>query len=256
MPGVRLSPDYFSGSGKLWDKKKGLSFVMSALARELALTAGRSVNADAMTDNSTGTAASSYAAIVVAPAKFDASSAGGAQLSGFNTSIGKVRNAIAVLAAATDGLASRIGLPAMTTSEGTIATPGTVPALDKTVTSASGTSAISHASYVATAKATLRSLAQLVRRMNGLAVATGQAKRAANLQIILGALPTTTIALAVIPAGSAAAASPNSISVSKADADAFLLAVANVVATLTAHFNAMNTAIKAATPKAPVLVVE
>jgi hypothetical protein len=121
----------------------------------------------------------------------------------------------------------------MTFASGTVATPGTIPAQDKAVGGTSGTGAAGFTSGKAALDISRENLRRVVWHANECLAALG-----------FDTVPSSvtgpgapTVALADVPTVVAAAAAPNSMAVSKADADAFLLATANGMATLAAKWN-------------------
>lgn len=241
MTAIKLAGDSFSGSGKIWDKEKGLARTLRALAVDNARRVSRDANISAFTDNSTGTAGDGFVDIPSSFDTFNASSAGGVPVSGFNTALGKVRDAQLVIANQLNLYRTKLGLPVLTVAGGTEVTPGTIPALDKTLSNASGTSAASHASFAAAVKVVKANQVKLTRAFAELETAVGLDTTPSGLRTsgISG------VTLPAIPAVTAAAASPNTISVANGDGIAVLVYVANNVATLAAKFATFNTSAKA-----------
>lgn len=175
----------------------------------------------------------------------------------FDTAAGKADNAMAVLAEQINGVFTALGIPVMTYS-GTVATPGTVPAMDKTLAAlspASGSLALDFTTGRACMSVLRNNMATLIRAMNMIMAATGNATTAdatggspynartlaaspppytsnpsPEAALVLSALPATT-------AGTGTAAGDTSIS--KAVMDAFLTSLANHVATLASKLNTL-----------------
>ena len=115
----------------------GLIDFITAVAQNNA----RSLLSDvAITDNSTGVAPTDLAPILTQDARVPASGSNLAPRAGFNTAVGKANDAIAVLATFLNtNVLAKLGLTQFSNITGTVATPGTVPALDKALTATDGT---------------------------------------------------------------------------------------------------------------------
>lgn len=241
MAAIIVKKGNFTGAGNLYAAGNPGDATLDNVIRGLAVDNARlKLQVSGIldfTDNSTGTAGASLVNLVDTPALFNASSAGGASLSGLNTAIGKVKNAQKVVANALNLARTALGLVSITASEGTEAAASTIPALDKTVTSTSGTSAVSFLSYVAAAYAMKSNQRKLLRALNEVLVANGSDK---VLAAFLGSV-SDDFTLLAIPAGAAGLASPNSKSVAVADANTFLTDLANNYATMAAKWNAAMT---------------
>jgi hypothetical protein len=129
-------------------------------------------------------------------------------------------------------VALTIGLPASSAASGVQAAADTIAALDKTSTTATGASAASFASTAVALKAAKDNFARLVNGANAIFAAVGASKVSAQ---VLGP-HALDLALIAIPTVTSVAAGPSAVA--KADADAFLTAYANNVATLAAKWNA------------------
>jgi hypothetical protein len=239
MTAVRVRDSHFFGSSKVFGKESdALTAIVRGLAIDNARTKLEVAAITAFTDNSTGTASAEPFSLVDAPVAasgvFDASSAGGVQRSAFNTSVGKINNAHAVLGKQLNLARSRVGLkPVSGLATGTIATAGTLPALDLTATTASGTSAVDHASYVAVC-AVLKSNHRIVER------AAKEVFASVGEPIVTDALTGAFDADYVLDApGTVAAAATGASSVKLIDGTNLLADMANNIASLAAKWNAV-----------------
>lgn len=222
----RINQHYFSGSGRVFDRQIGLAAILRSMAVDNAIIRLAADEPEGLTDNSTGTATLGYAAFPKTFSAFDASAGGGVQNTGFNTALGSVRNAHAVIAANIAGIRAALGLPALTVAEGTVATADTVAAVTKTATAGQGTAAVSFASFRA-------SVAALAANQGVLAKAVAEIRAAVGLDTSMGVLDwggEPNYVLAAIPATAANAAAGDP-SVALADGTAVLTAAANNIAT-------------------------
>ena len=123
---IKIKANEFSGAASVYDGV--LANAVRGLAQDLARL--RINQFSDLTDSSGGTA--SYANGIVAQsgssvAAFTETGTASAPKAGFDTAIGKVANAMAVLARYMNGLNANIGLPLITGSTGgTVATAGTI----------------------------------------------------------------------------------------------------------------------------------
>lgn len=204
--------------------------IMRALAQQMARTACSGIGAT--TDNSTGTALGTTK--LVLPAAFEEIEADGSNLAGKTTTdaaLDKLADAIAVAANRGNAIATILGCTVLTdNTAGTVTTPGTIPALDKTVTGAA--TGVQDTEMNAARTAIHGALYNLVRQANQIAKAVGAAEIRFADQ---GVLSDT---LAAIPVSGGTAAAPG---VSKASVDAALTLWANVVASLAVIYNAART---------------
>lgn len=232
MPAIKVTKKSFAGSARLYGEN-GLGAVIRGLAIDNANLKLQVAQVLDLTDNTTGTASGTTLVDLVVPsAAFDATSAGGAQLTAFNAALVKYENAGKVLTNALNLARTRLGLSLPTAATGTEATASTIPAQDKTVATASGTSAVDYVTGRAAmvkAKANLRALAA---SMNEVLVAIGQAPLTINTK---DAYPQSMNLVAVT---AASASATGASAVSKAAADAFLTGLANNLATMAAKWNA------------------
>ena len=211
-----------------------------------------------ITNSSGGTPAGALVAVPTQLSKVALSGTNLASRTAFNTAIGKVNNAHAVLAAylSANGFTA-IGFPALSGFNGTVATPGTIAALDLTVGagidgSASNSMLRSDFNAVITRQRNIG--ATLTKVYDTLAVSLGVATVPnANLgkadSAYLGYAGTT--AATAVGAGAVA----TSDLTSKAAADAALAAMANNIATLATKINTiLLAAATTATPLALTLI--
>lgn len=186
-----------------------------------------------LTDNSTGTAGTSLADVPIPASAFDASAAGGTQLTALNTSIGKIENAGRVLVNSFNKVRAIVGLPLLTAANGTEAAANTIPAQDTSATAASGTSSVDFESAIAAMKVAAGNVGILAHGLSQIRAAIGEP--AVVSSAYRGHF--TSLALADIP--TVVAATDGSSSVATAAATSFLAAVANNLATLAALWNQM-----------------
>jgi hypothetical protein len=238
MMAIRVKPFHFSGAGKVHGRDAD---ALGAIVRGLAIDHARAKAASAtiadLTDNTTGVAAASVVDLVLPTAAFDASSAGGATRTDFNTAIGKFENAGAVLGDNLNKLRARLGLELVSWASGTIAAAATLPAQDKSVNTTSGATALNYASgrtAMAAAKANLR---KLVRAFNECMVALGFPKVTDALS---GPFGDGYILVAIADADAddqTGTANDGKTAISKTVADTFLDSLADNLATLAAFWN-------------------
>ena len=228
---IRVSPAHFSGTSKVFGRDPDhLAAIVRGLAVDMTQVKIDAADVGSFTDNSTGTAAATLVDLVVPTEPFDATAAGGAQLAGFDTAMGKVENALSVLAQKLNLVRGVLGLGAIG-YDGTVAVAGTIAALDKTITAATGASVVSFATGSDRMASARLGLQRLVFAWNETMTGAGM-PILANLAGSFAPVPL------VIPAITAAEASADGAdAVSKAAADAFFTAAADNVATLAAAFN-------------------
>lgn len=225
MTAIKIERDYFRASSMLFGPK-GLGAVIRAFAVNTAVAAVKADLADTptilvLTDNSTGTAGTALKTVPLPSAPHDATSAGGAQLTGLNAAITASLNAGKVITDRLNAARTKIGLPTIT-SAGTAATAGTIPAQTKTVTAATGTSAADYVSGRAKLLELAANQARLVRALNEVLVAVGAPEIPSN-----AVAPKAVGGNLLAVAAAAAAVTPGTSALSKAAADAALTALAD-----------------------------
>jgi hypothetical protein len=260
---IRIKKDQFSGTSKVFSRDPdGLAAILRGLAIDMARNRLNALNPTVFTDNSTGTAADPYVLVnaPIAPSGvFNALVAGGVQLTAFNSSLGTIANAHAVMAAKMNPVLAIFGLPQITYISGTIASAGTIPAQSTTATTASGAAAVNNASYAAGATimaANHRLIAQAwLAAMNAMGEAIGVVQ---GVDPLISAFETPFVPSAPItsftpsglrsfgpaPQNYILAATPTvtadatgASSVSLADGTAYLAAIANNLATMAKGWN-------------------
>lgn len=216
---------------------------MQALIMALAHNQTRIVvdrlNVTPMVNNSTGTPAASLVAVPTQVQKGAVSGANLASRAAFNTAIGKVNDAVAVLAAYLDPTSETMQLESFTGGNGNVVAAGTVPALDKSVgagVDGSGGNAMLRLEANQALTRARNNVATIVRvynaMANGIGVATLENKTLGNASdnsVIENAVLANTAIAANALAGKDLAL--------KANMDAALLALANNIATITARVN-------------------
>lgn len=230
---IKIGKKYFSGGANVGEVSdtKGLAAVIRGLAIDNARAKLASSQIADFTDNSTGVAAGEVVDLVVPTVAYDATSAGGAQRADFNTIMGVIENATAVVAEHINKLRGRIGLDVMTWAAGTVATSGTIPAMTLSVTTASGTSAVDFAEGAAAMAQAKSNLRKLVRAMNECFVACGITK------IDDGLTEDFDNDYAMEDIATAAAAATGASSIAKTVADTFFDSYGDNIASLAAFWN-------------------
>lgn len=234
---------------------------MEATARNNSRAVLQAATKDTITDSSTGTVVASLPVIATQNAKVTPSGANLASRAGYNAAIVKVNNAIAVLrdmalrnGFTPLGYVSPTGASMLLGGDGTVATQGTVPALDKTVTGVdgSGGDAMLRTEFNASVTRARNNLATILRAYNALATSVGVSTVKSstggnadqNLTLSNNLLANTAVAAGAIATGDFA---------SKAAADAALLALANTIATTADKFK--NSLLSTATLSARVPII-
>jgi len=204
--------------------------VLKGIAVDLARLKIENAGVGDLTDNSTGTAASSFADMVVPSAPFNAVSAGGATRTAWNTAVGKIEDAGKVLSNSFNNARVRIGRELFSAASGTQASADTIPAQDLTVATTSGVTSLDYAEGRAAMIVAKDNISKLANGLNEILRALGAAPYTNNLTgNMIG------YALAAIP--SAAASATGASAISKAAADAFLTAAADNLATIAQAWN-------------------
>lgn len=232
---IKVGSTYFSAGGNVPASVYGDTATLAKALQGVVVELGRlkviEVNPGDFTDNSTGVSAGSIVDLVLPTAAYDATSAGGSPRAALNTAIGKIENAMAVVAENMATTRTALGLTALTYA-GTVATPGTIPALDKTLTATNGTSAVDYVSGTAKLTELKGSMRELVHCFNEVLVAVG----ATPLASALTGDFTLNYAIAAIADADASATGASSIS--DTVADAFLTAAAANIASMATKWNA------------------
>lgn len=235
---------HFSAASKVFTgEADGLSAIIRGLAIDNARQALLVTNIAAITDSSTGTADGATSANdytfadvpIAAYGVFVGTSSGAVQRSAFNTALGVVANAHAVLAERLNRMRGRLGL-SMIVAPGTIATAGTIPAMTLTATTSSGTSAVDYASFLTGAATVKANHRKIVAAFMEVMYATGYAS--AFTVALTGAFGSG-YTLAATPTIAAAATGASSIKLS--NGNDFLAGLANNVATMALAYNALFT---------------
>jgi hypothetical protein len=184
-----------------------------------------------ITDNTTGTAGTSYAALAVPTVAIDATAAGGVQLTALNTSFGKIENAYRVLSNSINNVRGRLGVSLLKATTGTQVTKDTLPALDLSSTGATGATAADFVTSKAVMANIVANLALLDDSFQHVLDCLGNTREVSAFQG-LASLNSNVVALGV-----AIASTTGTGALAKTDADAFLAAVANNLATFAARWN-------------------
>jgi hypothetical protein len=237
---------HFTAGKKLFSADAdGLSAVLRGMAVDNARIRIKLANPLVFTDSTTGTSTGAPYKVVDVPlplTAFNATTAGGAQLAAFLTSIGLVNNAHAVLATGINLVLTPLGLPAISgLATGTVVTPGTVPAMTKTATTANGTAAMDFSAGRATMAVAKQNHQKIIR---GLSVALA-ALGAVPLGVAAAGAYGADAVLLAPPTATAAATGASAVLL--ADATAFFLALANNAATMSAAWDAVLTSVAAGT---------
>lgn len=229
---TKIKKDTFSGSGHVFDGT--LADALRGLAQDHARLKSNQFS-DA-TDNSTGTASYPPVAAALAGkdlAAFTEAGTASAQDAATDTAIGKIKNAHSVLARFMNTFNGAFGLPLIDdNSGGTVATAGTIPAMDLSV-SGVNTSCLN----VVTARVAFEELkknaARLVHFANRICVATGQEKITSSIGT---GFDGQNVLTAITATGAAVDGTADS-TVEAADITAELAAHANIVATIAQQLN-------------------
>lgn len=199
----------------------------------------------AVTDNSTGST-TAYAEVKPQRTRFaHVTGSDLAQKSAFDTAHGVANNGIKVLAGLINSLGAPAGLVEITGGDGTVATPGTIPAMTKTVTGTDGSTAAAQPRANANqAFITLRdNMATLVLALNRVRAGYSLAPLAITGE---GKASSTLVLANKTAAGEAVDNTGDALS--KAHADAQFTAHANAVAWLGAKIAATREAALALVP--------
>lgn len=233
MPAIKVTQEYFSSSAKLYGAD-GLGAVIRGLAIDHARIKVMAADIEDLTDNSGGSdaGATGLVDLDVPTAAFDATSANGADDAEFNTAIGKIENAMAVIAEAANTARAKLGLTAFTYA-GTVAASNTIAALDTSVSAATGANAIDYTEGKAAMETAKKHLRKLVFGLDEVFVALGETK------LTSAVTGDYTSAWALTAIADAASSADGSEAVSKADADDFLADFADNIATIAAKWNAV-----------------
>ncbi len=236
MPAAVIKTTSFAGSSNLYRKDStGLAAQIRGLAVDNARRVMENAGVPDLTDSSGGAANASLAAVAmtIPTAAFDATSAGGAQLTASNAAFVKFENAGRVLTNSINNARARLGLSVMSAASGTQVTANTIPAQDLSVATANGTAAIDYATGIAAMKAIKKNVYRLYRGLNGVLKAMGEPP--VTYTLIKEANFPADVNLTAITAASASATGASSVS--KTVMDAFLVAVAGNLATMASLWN-------------------
>jgi hypothetical protein len=232
MPVVRVRKSSFSGWSKVASRDPDS---LAAILRGVIIHEARSklyaASLTAITDNTTGVAALPLIAAQPIPAMNALSGSNGAQLTAFNTSLGKIRNVTAVWVAALNAVATYLNVERLTYSEGTVATPYTAPALDTSASTASIATAVDYSSTYSAMQIVAQNIDVISTKLTELLNALGQTR----LVDRLGVSARSFSVLQLVPVPVNAATSLKSMLAT--DVTAWLAAVANNFATMAAAWN-------------------
>jgi len=233
MSAIKVKITQFTGLANVYSRNPyGLAAIVRGVAIDNARLKVEVAGVHDFTDNSSGVAAAGIVGLPIPVAAIDATAAGGADTTALNASLVKLQNAGLVITNTINEASVLLGLPANVSANGVQAAADTIPALDKASTAQNGANAVSFASAVAAFKVAAGNLNSLIYGANAVLVAVGAP--ALNTAGPFGTPESLT--LAAIPAAVAVTAEPSALA--KGDADAFLAAYANNVATLAAAWKA------------------
>lgn len=233
MAVTKVGKRHFSGLGRVATAEAhSLGDVIRKLAQDLARTKLQNTALTDFTDSSTGVAAGTFVDAVIPTAAFDATSAGGALRTDFNTAQTALLNAQAVVGDWINRVRRLIGLPLLSWATGTITTPGTIPALTLTTTTTSGATSLDFASGVTAMKLMHKNNRILVDAWREFQMATGSIVFASTLL-----KQSDVYGQAIVDTPAAAASATGASAISKAVADAFLTALAANIATIANDYN-------------------
>jgi hypothetical protein len=233
MAATKITKQMFSGEGKIFDGT--LEKIIRGIAADLALSKIEQALITDFTDNSTGTAATSFVDLVIPTAAFDATSANGASRANWNTAVTKILNGTGVIAKQMNLARVRIGLPLLSWVTATIASAGTIPAQDlNTSTAVSGASALDFTDGAAKMLLLKKNMRVLVIGFQELLKALGYTTLA---NTFAGSFSPGHPGYALVDVPAAAASATGASAISKTVADAFLQASANNMASLARAWN-------------------
>jgi hypothetical protein len=230
---MKIGKNHFSGASNMYGTgNRSLNTVIRGIAIDLARTRVEAMTGSSLqfTDNSTGTGFA-IANLVLPVNPVDAVGGNAAQLAALNTALGKTENGMRVIGTVVNLVRGRIGLNQFTFGAGTVATAGTVPAQDKTVAAATGTSAAQHASGRAALVVARENMRKLVYYINEVLIALGSDPL---INPLTGQVPN--LALADIPTVVASAAT-GLVALDRAITNAFLTALADNMKAITTQWN-------------------
>lgn len=227
----KIKTGTYSGAGKVHDQTDGLADTVRKLAQDMART--RTNLFTDMTNSSGGTSDSPDAATTEAQAgksvaAFTETGTASAPKAGFDTATGKIGDALAVLAEYMNRINASLGIDLIVdNSGGTVATQGTIAALDLTLTAVS-----SNTLDVVTGRTVLETIKENVARAAGfanrIAVAVGNSKITITG---LGGYDGSNTFEAVVDTGAAVDGTADS-TIADAVIDTELTAIANNIATV------------------------
>lgn len=146
--------------------------LLRGMAIDNARTKFSALDITKQTDNTTGTAATSIAAVVNPVVHITTGSATAAPKAGFDTAIGKLANCAGSYANMLNYYLAELGLPVVTVPS-TITITAALPALDKTLSGVTTTGGLSPATGLAQIAVAKNNLATLIKATNDLRVALG-----------------------------------------------------------------------------------
>jgi hypothetical protein len=232
---VKVPITHFSGLSHVFTRgKDSLAAVLRALLIQNAQTKIWGASLSSFTDNSGGT--QSFPTVANAPAlpvNTVTASLGESQ-SSFTTSLGKIKNATAVVVSTLNNTRKLLGLPLLNYAEGTVASANTIPAQDLTGTGAAVGSTVDWATAQGAANVVEQNLIKLVMGLNEILVAIGEPKVKSSLQAGDGAT-WPFVNLVTLPSVGTSAAGASSVLVT--DTTNWLAAVANAFATIAYVYN-------------------
>jgi hypothetical protein len=238
MAAIRVTRNYFAGLRNLSNGTGNgtIGDIIRKMAQDNARTRAQSSSLTAFVDNSTGSNAGLTFVDAPLPTSFNAVASGGSLLTSFNTNLSGYQDAFAVIATKLNTARASLGLTALTFTAGTVATPGMIPAVGQTVTTANGATAVDFATGIAAMRVAKNNLRALVEATIEFQLAVGATPVAD--QLALGTY-IKTVAIATIPAAIASTDGTNSVA--KASADLFFTAMANDVAKIAQQWSAAAT---------------
>lgn len=233
---IYVKKTHFSGLSKVYDADgDGLGPVVHGMLQ----TIGRLVAANVtdLTDSSSGTSNGNTVAAIPSLAAYTTAGTDLSPKAGWDTAMGKVRNAIATLAAQVNTIHAKLPVGALTDNSGGTSGAGTVAALDKTLTAVDGTdnTGLAYASAQAQVVAFRNAISELIVAVNKVAVATGKTA----LTDSTGGTPAYTATIPALTATSGSGVTGAAANgVADTVGDATLTAFAHAIATIAAKLNA------------------
>ncbi len=233
----RVSRRKFSGLSFIHDAADGgLASLVEGLAQDHAQLKLQQSGVADLVDNSGGVVAVNVVDLVIPTVVFDGQTSGASPAAAFDTAMNKIEDAGAVFADHVNNVRGRLGLPNMAFASGSIATAGTIAALDVALTATSGATAIDFTTGIARMLQAKQNLRKVLSGLNDITYAVGAGTLKDNMK---GVYPAGLSLVAIANADAGTGTPAGATSISDTVMDAFLLAFAANVASMADKFNAV-----------------